>query len=165
MPRRYIGIFYAVLGMGAIATALAAEHIGGMVPCKLCLMQRVPYVVVAVLGVALFARRENLRHFVLLLFAVALTFVVGGAIGLYQTGGEQQWWQLSQGCSADALTEALKNGGDFAAALKAQEAVPCDKVSFSVMGLSFASINVIFSFIMAVITGFVALRIGKCTVK
>ncbi len=40
------------VALGALAVALGSEHYGGLVPCALCLLERWPYRIAAVLGAA-----------------------------------------------------------------------------------------------------------------
>ena len=78
-------------GLAAIATAWGFQLIGGYVPCKLCLEQRIPYYVglpLALLALFLMqARRTGLA--LALLLVVAAVFAYGSGLGIYQSGAER----------------------------------------------------------------------------
>ncbi len=158
IPSCLLGLGYAALGVGAVLMALVAEHFFDLKPCFLCLTQRLPYIVIAVLGIAILLRHNHAKDVAVYLALICLTFILGGGVGIYQVGGEQHWWSLTAGCSADGLAKVLAAGGDVKAFFEAHKnAVPCDVVTWSFMGLSFAAINAIFSAVMAVISFYLAL--------
>ena len=47
---RTAGLFATAAAAAALAVAIAAERLGGLAPCPLCLMERWPYRVVIILG-------------------------------------------------------------------------------------------------------------------
>ena len=85
------------LGMAAtVGGALAFEHIGGYIPCALCLLQRDPYyygipVAVAALLSALFGGPAWLTR--LLLAIAGIMMLVGAGMGVYHAGVEWGFWE------------------------------------------------------------------------
>ena len=74
--------------LGALAVAYTAEYGFGLDPCALCLYQRVPYAVVAVLALsAMVFPADPWRRVALAIAGMAL--VVGAGIALYHVGVEQ----------------------------------------------------------------------------
>lgn len=85
------------LGMAAtVGTALAFEHLGGYIPCALCLMQRDPYyygIPVGILAVlnAIFGGPAWVTR--VLLVIVGILMLVGAGIGVYHAGAEWHFWK------------------------------------------------------------------------
>src|SRR5690606_41397638 len=85
------------LGMAAtVGGALAFEHIGGYIPCALCLLQRDPYyygipVAVAALPSALFGGPVWLTR--LLLAVACIMMLVRAGRGSYHAGVEWGFWE------------------------------------------------------------------------
>ena len=147
----------------ASATALAAAFIGQygfeLQPCVLCVYQRWPYVIVnalSVIALGLHGRKLGRKLATGALLVSALTLVTGTGIAAYHVGVEQHWWAGSEGCAGTGGTaqtlEALR------AQIMATPVTRCDEVAFSLFGVSMAGYNVLFSFGLALYTGFAGRR-------
>ena len=140
-----------MVGMAAtVGTALAFEHLGGYIPCKLCLEQRIPYYVgaplMAAAAAASFAGAP--RWSIRLLFAAGGALMVwGGAMGVYHAGVEWAWWAGPTDCGAVSSGA----GGGRSVLEMLDDVVPpaCDKAALRVLGLSFAGWNVLASALFA----------------
>ncbi|MDA0676355.1 MAG: disulfide bond formation protein B [Proteobacteria bacterium] len=122
---------------GALAVAYTAQWGFGLEPCPLCLWQRVPYGVAAVLALcALAPRMEPWRPLILAVCGIA--FASGAAIAVYHFGVEQQWWRsaICAGGIPGPLTTA-----ELLAALNEPAPKPCDAVDWTVFGLSITAYN------------------------
>jgi disulfide bond formation protein DsbB len=140
------------LGMaGAVGGALAFEHIGGFVPCALCLQQRTPYYIGIPVAVAAFAA-ATLRAPVAVtrgLFLVAAALMLyGGGLGAYHSGVEWGWWEGPAGCGGGAVTT---DAGSLLSSLNATRPPSCNEAAGRLFGLSFAGWNVIASLGLAAI--------------
>ena len=142
------------LGMAAtVGGALAFEHIGGYIPCALCLLQRDPYyygipVAVAALLSALFGGPVWLTR--LLLAVAGIMMLVGAGMGVYHAGVEWGFWEGPATCATSAQG-VTQNAGDLLSDLNAKHGPSCTEASFRLLGLSFAGWNVIASLILAAI--------------
>ncbi len=154
---RFIAFGYALIGVFALAMALVAEHVFGLLPCKLCIWQRWPYLAIIILGTIGYTVAKRKNAFATCLFFIMLCFIFGASVGVYQTGGEQGWWRLTADCSS--IIDPSLSAQEYLEALKNAPTVPCDVVKWSLFGLSMASYNAIFSTIMAFLTGIFALRV------
>lgn len=133
-----------VLAVLAIGSALFIQYGLGVLPCELCLKQRIPYYVgipVTLLAAVAAARAPRSAPAVLLLLAVAVIFAVAAALGLYHSGVEWGWWQGPTDCTgpvgqAVGLDTFLKN-------LETTKVVRCDEVAMRLLGLSLATWNLI----------------------
>jgi disulfide bond formation protein DsbB len=146
-----LGAALVGLGMaGTVGAALGFEHIGGYIPCALCLEQRTPYYLGIPIMIGAFASAA-------LNAPAALTrglILVGGVLmlwGLYlgarHAGMEWGWWAGPGDCGVVAPMDTGRRS-----ALDALDAfVPpaCDVASGRFLGLSFAGWNVVASAILA----------------
>ena len=142
------------LGMAAtVGSALGFEHIGGYIPCALCLLQRQPYyygIPLAILA-AVNARFGGPAWVTKLLVAmVAILMVVGAGMGVYHSGVEWHFWEGPATCatSANGVTQDAVN---LLNDLNAVKGPSCTEAALRVLGLSFAGWNVIASLILAAI--------------
>ena len=143
--------------LGLLAGALIFEHGLGLAPCPLCLEQRGPHAVAAILALtaALVAApaREAAR---IALGAAALVLLIGAGLALFHSGVELQWWPGPRGCSGRFALPT--SAADFQAALSSARIVRCDSVPWSWFGLSLANYNALFSVALALLGGIAVLR-------
>ncbi|CAA7623472.1 disulfide bond formation protein B [Magnetospirillum sp. SS-4] len=126
--------------VAALATALVAEHGFGLRPCNLCLIQRVPFVLAALLAAAAWLRPGAA---VWLLRLAGVVLLINGGIAVYHVGVEQHWW-------VSAVCPATAGGGPVSVANLLEEMnrpveVSCDTPAWSFMGITMAALNVPFS--------------------
>lgn len=142
------------IGMAAVVgSALGFEHIGGYIPCALCLLQRNPYYIGIPLGVlAILATALKLPAWIsrLLLAVIGILMVIGAGMGVYHSGVEWQFWEGPASCSVSAAG-VNAGGGDILSQLNAVHGPSCSEATLRVLGLSFAGWNVITSVILAAI--------------
>lgn len=117
----------------ALAGAYTAQYAFGLMPCELCLWQRVPFWAALGLALAGLAWRARLGRWAVA--ACAAVFAANAVLAAHHAGVEQHWWpSILESC-------ALPEGG-ITAMLDAP-AVPCDEVPWAdpVLGLSMAAWN------------------------
>ncbi|NTU76294.1 MAG: disulfide bond formation protein B [Alphaproteobacteria bacterium] len=154
MPGAALAVMLA--GLGSLAVAYTAEYVFKILPCDLCLWQRVPYALAFLLGgLALVARPYGKKSRVLLGLC-ALGFLFGAATSAFHSGVERHWWPGLNGCVLESLgatsVEDLRNK------LLATPAVPCDQIQWSLFGLTMANWNIPASLVLAMFAGMAALR-------
>lgn len=144
--------FLTVAMAATVGTALAFQHIGGYMPCKLCLAQRTPYYIgVPLMALAFVAALLRWPVWLtrLLLIAGALLMVYSLYLGAHHAGVEWGWWPGPTDCGA---VEAPAGGsGGVLDQLDAIIPPSCDKASLRVLGLSFAGWNAAASFVLALV--------------
>ncbi|MFZ1414909.1 MAG: disulfide bond formation protein B [Defluviicoccus sp.] len=132
-----------VMGAGALAIALIGEHVFGIEPCVLCLYQRVPYVIVALVAAAglVLPLSPRLRRLVIVLCALVLA--AGAALAFYSVGVEEHWWAGVAGCEGTIPT--IAPGQDLQDLLKqpAGGLRACDEDVWRLFGVSLAGYNVL----------------------
>ena len=142
------------LGMAfVVGSALAFEHIGGYIPCALCLLQRNPYYIGIPVGIlATLAAVLNLPSSITrsLLAVIMILMIVGGGLGVYHSGVEWGFWEGPASCSVGGAAPAA-GSGDILSQLNSVKGPSCTEATLRVLGLSFAGWNVIGSAILAAI--------------
>jgi len=139
------------LAMAAtVGGALAFQHIGGYIPCKLCYEQRMPYYVGAPLMLAAFiAAVLPIPPLVsrLLLLAGAALMAYGLYLGVYHSGVEWGWWPGPTDCG---MVVAPPDTGGNGVLDAINDIVPpsCDKAALRILGLSLAGWNAIISLVL-----------------
>ncbi len=149
-----------VLILAASVTALAIvftmEHVGGLAPCPLCIIERWPYGVAIVLSAMALAPAAAGTPKRLLFAGCAIAFVIGAGVGVYHTGVEQGWFEGPTTCTGEPAraetVEALR------AQLMATPVVRCDVIPWSLFGISLAGYNALLAAGLFVFSAMAALR-------
>ena len=136
------------LAAAVILAALAFQHIGGYVPCPLCLEQRYAYFAgIPLLFLAMTLVAEMPRTAALIFLAIAAGFLVNAGLGVYQAGAE---WRLWAGPDTCAAAQSLPtSAADLLGDLSRTQVARCDEASWRFAGLSFAGWNVVVSLVIS----------------
>ena len=152
------GAFVLVTALAVILAALGFEHIGGYIPCPLCLQERYAYYVgiplTFVALVVLSAHRPALAG--LLFGLVALMFLVNAGVGTYHAGAEWKFWPGPAVCGT--MQAIGSQGGGLLGKLDAVKVIRCDEAQWRFAGLSFAGWNAVVSLLLAVAAAKAALK-------
>jgi disulfide bond formation protein DsbB len=129
-----------------LGSALMSQYWGGLAPCELCLLQRWPWAAAILVAlVALVAGSRPALPWVALV--LALVFALSVAFAFYHVGVEQHWFAGPSACTAGgggALTlEEMKRQ------IIGTAPVLCDRVQWSLFGVSLAGWNLLASLGMA----------------
>lgn len=148
-----LSAFLALAMAGVVGTALAFQYIGGYLPCKLCLDERIPYYVgiplmVASTILAAFGKSEKLTR--ILLFIIGLLMAYGLVLSLYHSGVEWKFWAGPTDCATGAVS-ITTNAGNLLGDLNAVKPAACDVAAGRFLGISFAGWNGVASLILAII--------------
>jgi disulfide bond formation protein DsbB len=129
---RSAGVLTALLALAVLGVVYWAQDFQGLYPCPLCLWERWPYRVVAVLGL-LSAVLPRAGRGVLALAALAL--LAGAGIAALHVGVEMHWWPSPLPECNSMLTPG--------AALPMLPAKPCDEpvYLFSFLPVSMAAMD------------------------
>ncbi len=149
---RWIALLLLVGMAGTVLIALGFEHIGGYIPCYLCLQQRIPYYVgaplmaLAALGAWMNWPAWSVR---VLLLAGALLMTIGLGLGVYHSGVEWGFWQGPANCAA--VPSPVSTGKGILDAINTQIPPSCTDAPWRMLGLSFAGWNVVASLVLGAI--------------
>ena len=115
-------------------------------PCKLCLYERIPYIlsILLIIKILFVKKYEKITLFILFLI-----FITSAILAFYHFGIEQGFFSESFVCKAGDLPGTLSKEQLLQQLNK--NSISCKDVSFRVLGLSLATINTILSIMLSVI--------------
>ena len=151
-PETAVPLALVAVSAGALGSAFIAQYGFGLEPCDLCIYQRIPFAVTGLLGMAALAATRSRAVLVGLVALAAAAFLINSGIAFYHVGVERHWWAST--CSGGA--EGPMTTADLMAALQKPARRSCDEVNWTIMGISVASWNVLFSGGLAVMAGVAA---------
>ena len=146
-------LFLALAMAGTVGLALAFQHLGGYIPCKLCYEQRTPYYVGAPLMLLAFisAKLGWPPLFTRALFlAGGLLMTYGFYLGVYHSGVDWSWWPGPTDCGAVDGSTANTGRGVLDAI---DQVIPpsCDRAALRILGLSLAGWNAVASLVLGAV--------------
>ena len=131
----------------ALCSAYFIEYILGYKACNLCLIERLPYFfAIIIISLGLFLDRFEKFLFI----SLCLIFVSATILSFYHFGIEQGFFKESLVCISNNEIDNLSKEDLLKEFQKT--VISCKDVEFTLFGLSLATINVIISFILSVIT-------------
>ena len=133
-------LFYSLF---AIFFALYVENILGYKACKLCLYQRIPYIIAIFISFIGYNYFKNDKILILVIAVFLTSFFISG----YHYGIENNIFKEFSGCTNNSLniidkSELLKSLND--------NVVNCKDVNFKLFGMSLAGINLLFSLLIVI---------------
>lgn len=130
-----------LVGLVTIAAAWASQLIGGLVPCELCLEQRLAYYygLPLLLAVLLLWNRLPLTVWYIAMAIVTAIFVWGTYMGAFHAGVEWGFWPGPTACTG--VGEMM----DFNSLNNMTPVIGCDVVQFRFLGISLAGYNALIS--------------------
>ena len=140
----------------SLSIAYFIQYVLDHKPCNLCLIERVPYIVAIILISSIFIinKFEKLISIIVLLF-----FIFGAITSFYHFGIEQGFFSESLVCDLEKTGQLSKE--ELLKQLENSKIVSCKDVTFSIFGLSLATINTIISIILSGIMIKVIKNYGK----
>ena len=152
---RAIPLLVATASAALLLGAYLSQHVGGLHPCPLCLIQRYPHFAVLGLGlVAALVAGRRVRIGLLALCGLAL--LVSAGYGVYHVGVEQGWF--ASACAAPMSGGTIE---EIRAQVMDAPLTRCDEVPWLLIGVSLAGWNAITSVIMAGVATFGAIRLWR----
>ena len=145
-PSLATGALVLGLGMAAVVGgALGFEHIGGYVPCKLCLAQRVPYyTAIPVMLSAALVLRTGPRMLATVLLAIGGALMAYAAyLGVHHSGVEWGWWAGPTDCGVVEGGVGAISGDNLLDSIDAVRPPSCNEAAGRFLGLSFAGWQVV----------------------
>ena len=130
----------------ALISVFTIEYVLGHEPCKLCVYQRIPYIIAILLIIKILFVKTYEKIILFLLFII---FLISLILAFYHFGIEQGFFNESFVCEATNLEKNLTKE-DLLKQLK-QSNISCKEVNVRILGMSLATINTIFSLVLSVI--------------
>ncbi len=127
-----------LISLLTIISAIYIEYILQVPACKLCIYQRVPYLIA--IAVCFFGYYSNFKN--ICLHILGLTFFFSIILSSYHVGIENNIFSEFSGCVTQNMNITDKK--ELLEIIKAQRP-SCKNVNFTILGFSLATINLIIS--------------------
>ena len=145
-----------IFSICAISFAYFIQYVLGHQPCNLCLIERIPYIFsIIIILICLFTQKFEK----IILISLSLIFLSASLLSFYHFGIEQGFISESLVCDLKIKDNELSKE-DLLNQLK-EMPVNCKDVTFTIFGLSLATINIFISLVLGVITTKKFLDYGK----
>ena len=133
-----------IVSILSLVTAIYIEHIIEIKPCKLCIYQRFPYLIAIFISFLGYYFPNNILWVKLLTLIFVISFVISG----YHVGIENEFFKEFSGCTSKNIN--LLDKSEILNSLQ-NEVISCKNVSFKILGMSLATINMIISSLFVII--------------
>ena len=146
---KYKLIFNLILlfSIFALSAAYFIEYILGHQPCNLCLIERIPFIIVIIIILLFFSLKKFEKLFLIIL---SFIFLFATLISFYHLGIEQGFITDSLVCDLKSENNSL-NKEALLNQLK-MKTISCKDVTFTILGISLATFNIFTSLILSIIT-------------
>tara|TARA_B100001057_G_C22630311_1_gene864130 strand:- start:27 stop:509 length:483 start_codon:yes stop_codon:yes gene_type:complete len=129
-----------IISVLALTSAFFIEHALGHQPCNLCILERIPYLLAIIIILLNYKFVHFEKYFLLLLI---LIFLGATILSLYHLGIEQGFIKESIVCDLKDSSNLLSKE-DILKQLQ-EKKVSCKDVTFTILGLSLTTYNIILS--------------------
>ena len=137
MKADQVAIFAGAVALSLILGALFFQYALGYPPCEMCHWQRWPHIAAAIVGLGGGLLLRGSPMMLTLAVLTLLLVATSGAIGVFHTGVEWQWWPGPSACTT---------GYFFTGKLDLNAPVPrCDVAAWRLLGISMAGYNAVIS--------------------
>ena len=140
-----IPIVFLLSSAVALIFAYVLEYFFNMLPCKLCIYERVVFHIVGLLAIVCLLKSNKI-----LIYAMFCSYIVGAIISFYHIGLEFHWFHDILGCteqsSSNVTAEELKNN-----LLNPNYSPSCDR-PYYMLGVSLATWNLIYLIVVLFIS-------------
>ena len=132
--------FIIIFSIFALCFAYFVEFALNHKPCNLCLLQRIPYIA-AIFFISLIFILNKYK--ILISKIIMIFFIFGALISFYHLGIERGFFIESFVCISDINKKVLA-ASELLEELKNSK-ISCKEVSFTILGVSLATLNTIIS--------------------
>ena len=138
----FLGFIFLV-SLSSIVSAFFIENVLGHQPCKLCLIERIPYILSVVIIIMNYFFEKNEKLSLILLIII---FFISLIIAIYHFGIEQGFFIENSVCNLNSNT--ITQSKEELLKILQQRNISCKDVTFRIFGLSLTSINILLSLIL-----------------
>ena len=143
----------------SITTALVAQYMFNLLPCKMCYYQR--YVYYTIILLTLIFLIFKIKKSLIYLIIIEILLLIGLTLSLWHVGIENNLIEGTSGCS-NILLES-ENPSNNINVLKEyilnNPIATCDQTNWSFLGISFAIYNAILQVVLLIINSILILKL------
>jgi disulfide bond formation protein DsbB len=149
-PVRAARLLAVVVPAVLLGGAYLSQYGFGLYPCEMCWWQRYPHFAALALAFMAFARLSARPLVALAGIAIAASGLIGG----FHAGVEYGWWDGLTRCTSSMFAQ----GGNSLDAIMNAPVIRCDTAPWSLLGISLAGWNFLFSIAGALAIGLLLMR-------
>jgi disulfide bond formation protein DsbB len=143
-------IFLLFACIFALVLAYISQYIFGLMPCRFCLWQRIPFFASAFIAILFLAIYPLRKYQKLASQIIVLLLLINAALAFYHAGVEKKWFREFGSCASVDIN--INNIEDLKLSLQETKAVRCDEPQFVLFDLSMAAWNVLYCLGLILIT-------------
>jgi len=142
-----IAVFFS-FSILVLLSAYFIEYVLGYEACNLCLIGRIPYFLIITFSLIFFFFKKIKKIILMLIF---ISFIFSFLISFYHFGIEQGFFDESLVCQIKEVKRDI-SASELFKELENSKAKSCKNVNFKIFGLSLATINLVISLVLSIIT-------------
>ena len=142
---KFYFLFIFFFSLSILIGALIIEYIYGADPCKLCIYERIPYL----LSIFICFCGYYFKNKKIFLFFLIIIFIGSAILSGYHFGIEKDIFKEFSGCISEEIKSLDK---DKILNSLQQTNYGCKNVNFRILGFSLATINFIISFVITLLS-------------
>ena len=142
-------IIILVFSLIPLVIAYISEYFFEIQPCKLCIYQRIPYIIITIIVVIDLTKLFKKLSSKIISLIIEILLIVNFSIAIFHYGIEKRFFKFQSGC-VNNLNDA-GNFEDYKKMLANQDYVLCDQVSYEFLGVSMNIWNVIYTIIFFIL--------------
>tara|TARA_B100000073_G_C23345910_1_gene416812 strand:+ start:13 stop:501 length:489 start_codon:yes stop_codon:yes gene_type:complete len=129
-----------------LGTAFVIEYGFKVASCKLCVYQRIPYVLTILTGLVLYFLDKTRLYLVL----TVLFQIIGLGVAIFHSLIERNLIQYEMACTS--VSNDFDNIEELRLFLEDAPIIKCNEINFSFLGLSLANMNILVSLMIIFLT-------------
>lgn len=148
LNKNYYKLFFLLMisiSLLSLAFAYFVEYILGHEPCILCLYQRIPYFIIAVVSTIAIGAKKFYKY-ALLLIAVSIASNI--ALAGYHFGVEQGVFEATDKCAGRVDFAKAHSLEELKTLIYSAPLARCDQVNFLIFGTSMTAWNFLFNILL-----------------
>ena len=142
-----IAVFFS-FSILVLLSAYFIEYVLGYEACNLCLIGRIPYFLIITFSLIFFFFKKIKKIILMLIF---ISFIFSFLISFYHFGIEQGFFDESLVCQIKEVKRDI-SASELLQKLENNKSKSCKNVNFKIFGLSLATINLVISLVLSIIT-------------
>jgi len=161
IPKTPLRFFQVALLLAAMSLAFAyiAEYGFRLMPCELCLKQRIPYALVILFSVIGWCWKDKIIITRLQFVLIAIAFMVGSGLGIYHAGVEKKIFTGPSACTQEISDKPLSID-ELRKQILGAPLVACDQPAWEWNGITMAGMNAVWSLVLFLYTIAAAGKLG-----
>ena len=142
-------IIILVFSLIPLVIAYISEYFFEIQPCKLCIYQRIPYIIITIIVVIDLTKLFKKLSSKIISLIIEILLIVNFSIAIFHYGIEKRFFKFQSGCVNNSNNAG--NFEDYKKMLVNQDYVLCDQVSYEFLGVSMNIWNIVYTIVFFIL--------------